>query len=68
MVDVIKRRITGVSDDSLADGQVEIDMANISPASFSAAPAATTTVTADYDSCRSGNWRSGAVFLPVVQR
>lgn len=46
MVDVIKRRITGVSDDSLADGQVEIDMANISPASFSAAPAATTAVTA----------------------
>lgn len=34
MVDVIKRRITGVSDDSPADGQVEIDMANISPASF----------------------------------
>ncbi|HHV9526468.1 TPA: hypothetical protein ACUQTZ_004087 [Escherichia coli] len=43
MVDVIKRRITGVSDDSPADGQVEIDMANISPASFSAALAATTT-------------------------
>lgn len=34
MVDVIKRRITGVSDDSPADGQVEIDMADISPASF----------------------------------
>lgn len=45
MVDVIKRRITGVSDDSPADGQVEIDMANISPASFSAALAATTAVT-----------------------
>lgn len=43
MVDVIKRRITGVSDDSPADGQVEIDMANISPASFSTALAATTT-------------------------
>ena len=43
MVDVIKRRITGVSDDSPADGQVEIDMANISPASFSPALAATTT-------------------------
>lgn len=46
MVDVIKRRITGVSDDSPADGQVEIDMANISPASFSAPLNATTTVTA----------------------
>lgn len=46
MVDVIKRRITGVSDDSPADGQVEIDMANISPASFSTALAATTAVTA----------------------
>lgn len=43
MVDVIKRRITGVSGDSPADGQVEIDMANISPASFSTALAATTT-------------------------
>lgn len=43
MVDVIKRRITGVSDDSPADGQVEIDMANISPASFSTPLAATTT-------------------------
>lgn len=46
MVDVIKRRITGVSDDSPADGQVEIDMANISPASFSTPLNATTTVTA----------------------
>lgn len=46
MVDVIKRRITGVSDDSPADGQVEIDMANIAPASFSTALAATTAVTA----------------------
>ena len=43
MVDVIKRRITGASDDSPADGQVEIDMANISPASFSTPLAATTT-------------------------
>lgn len=46
MVDVIKRRITGVSDDSPADGQVEIDMANISPASFSTALDAATAVTA----------------------
>ena len=46
MVDVIKRRITGVSDDSPADGQVEIDMANISPASFSTPLSATTAVTA----------------------
>lgn len=46
MVDVIKRRITGVSDDSPADGQVEIDMANISPASFSTPLNATTAVTA----------------------
>lgn len=44
MVDVIKRRITGVSEDT---GElVKIDMANISPASFSTAPPATTTVTA----------------------
>lgn len=43
MVDVIKRRITGVSDDPPADGQVEIDMANIAPASFSTPLAATTT-------------------------
>ena len=43
MVDVIKRRITGVSGDSPADGQVEIDMANIAPASFSTPLAATTT-------------------------
>lgn len=46
MVDVIKRRIVGVSDDSPADGQVEIDMENISPASFSSVLAATTAVTA----------------------
>lgn len=46
MVDVIKRRITGVSDDSPADGQVEIDMANIAPASFSTPLNATTAVTA----------------------
>lgn len=46
MVDVIKRRITGVSDDSPADGQVEIDMANISPASFSTPLSATTAVIA----------------------
>lgn len=45
MVDVIKRRITGVSDQD-SDGQVEIDMANISPASFSTALNATTAVTA----------------------
>lgn len=45
MVDVIKRRITGVSDKD-SDGQVEIDMANISPASFSTAMNATTAVTA----------------------
>ena len=44
MVDVIKRRITGVSEDT---GElVKIDMANISPASFSTALPATTTVTA----------------------
>ena len=45
MVDVIKRRITGVSDED-SDGQVEIDMANISPASFSTALSATTAVKA----------------------
>ncbi|HIC0443216.1 TPA: immunoglobulin domain-containing protein [Escherichia coli] len=45
MVDVIKRRITGVSDED-SDGQVEIDMANISPASFSTELSATTAVTA----------------------
>lgn len=47
MVDVIKRRITGVSGDSLADGRVKIDMANISPASFSYALEATTEVVAE---------------------
>lgn len=46
MVDVIKRRTTGVTDDDPADGQLEIDMVNISPASFSTALAATTAVTA----------------------
>ena len=45
MVDVIKRRITGVSDED-SDGQVEIDIANISPASFSTALSATTAVIA----------------------
>lgn len=44
MVDVIKRRITGVSDDT---GElVKIDMANISPASFSTGLDDTTAVTA----------------------
>jgi hypothetical protein len=42
MVDVIKRRITGVSADTVG---AKIDMANISPASFSSALAATTSVT-----------------------
>ena len=45
MVDVIKRRITGVSDED-SDGQVEIGMANISPASFSTELSATTAVPA----------------------
>ncbi|MDH7926950.1 immunoglobulin domain-containing protein [Escherichia coli] len=43
MVDVIKRRITGVSADTVG---AKIDMANIAPASFSSAPASTTSVTA----------------------
>lgn len=44
MVDVIKRRITGVSEDT---GElVKIDMANISPASFSTGLDDTTAVTA----------------------
>ncbi len=44
MVDVIKRRITGVSEDT---GElVKIDMENISPASFSTALPASTAVTA----------------------
>ena len=43
MVDVIKRRITGVSADTVG---AKIDMANIAPASFSTALAATTTVSA----------------------
>lgn len=42
MVDVLKRRITGVSADALG---AKIDMATISPASFSPALAATTAVT-----------------------
>lgn len=42
MADVIKRRITGVSADTVG---AKIDMANISPASFSTALAATTPVT-----------------------
>lgn len=41
MADVIKRRITGVSADTVG---AKIDMANISPASFSTALEATTTV------------------------
>ena len=45
MVDVIKRRTTGV-DDANSDGQVEIVMENISPASFSTALPATKAVTA----------------------
>lgn len=44
MVDVVKRRITGVSADT--GNLVKIDMANISPASFSTALPATTAVTA----------------------
>lgn len=43
MVDVIKRRITGVSADTVG---AKIDMANIAPASFSTALAATTSVNA----------------------
>lgn len=43
MVDVIKRRITGVSAYTVG---AEIDMANISPASFSTALNATTAVAA----------------------
>ena len=44
MADVLKRRITGVSADTLG---AKIDMATISPASFSTSLNATTTVTAD---------------------
>lgn len=43
MADVLKRRITGVSADTVGD---KIDMATISPASFSTALDATTTVSA----------------------
>ncbi|EBZ3966313.1 hypothetical protein EBB13_22260 [Salmonella enterica subsp. enterica serovar Enteritidis] len=46
MVDVIKRRIVGVSDDSLHDGQVEIDMENVMPLRFSTGLNDTTAVTA----------------------
>ena len=44
MADVLKRRTTGVSADTVG---AKIDMANISPASFSAALDATTAVTAN---------------------
>lgn len=43
MADVLKRRITGVSADTTG---AKIDMATISPASFSSALSATTAVTA----------------------
>lgn len=43
MADVLKRRITGVSADTVG---AKIDMVTISPASFSSALAATTAVTA----------------------
>ncbi|HDV7675370.1 TPA: hypothetical protein RJ683_004361 [Escherichia coli] len=43
MVDVIKRRITGMSADTVG---AKIDMETISPASFPSAPAATTAVAA----------------------
>lgn len=43
MADVLKRRITGVSADTVG---AKIDMATISPASFSTALEATTTVSA----------------------
>lgn len=45
MVDVIKRRTTGL-DDANSDGQIEVVMANISPASFSTGLNDTTAVTA----------------------
>lgn len=44
MADVLKRRITGVSADTVG---AKIDMANISPASFSTPLDATTAVTAN---------------------
>lgn len=47
MVDVIKRRITGVSTDT--GSLVKIDMANISPASFSTALPATKSVASGAD-------------------
>ena len=43
MADILKRRITGVSADTTG---AKIDMATISPASFSSALSATTAVTA----------------------
>lgn len=43
MADVLKRRTTGVSEDTVG---VKIDMETISPASFSSALEATTSVTA----------------------
>ncbi|EMC9270207.1 immunoglobulin domain-containing protein [Salmonella enterica] len=46
MVDVIKRRIVGVSDDSPQDRQVEIDMENVMPLRFSTGLNDTTAVTA----------------------
>ncbi|HAB1131088.1 TPA_asm: hypothetical protein GI617_23120 [Salmonella enterica subsp. enterica serovar Enteritidis] len=45
MVDVIKRRIVGVSDDSPQGGQVEIDMENVTPLRFSTGLNDTTSVT-----------------------
>lgn len=45
MVDVIKRRTNGVDDEN-DDGQVEVVMVNISPASFSTGLPDTTAVTA----------------------
>lgn len=48
MVDVIKRRTTGV-DDANDDGQVEVVMENISPASFSTALPPTTSVASGAD-------------------
>ncbi|EGK7237453.1 hypothetical protein IO640_004420 [Salmonella enterica subsp. enterica serovar Enteritidis] len=44
MVDVIKRRIVGVSGDSPQDGQVELDMENVMPLRFSTGLNDTTSV------------------------
>ncbi|EEN5580961.1 hypothetical protein X025_21785 [Salmonella enterica subsp. enterica serovar Enteritidis] len=49
MVDVIKRRIVGVSDGSPQDGQVEIDMENVTPLRFSTGLKDTTLVTPETD-------------------